>query len=87
MPYINKDQRLYYDTPLEELIFNLNQEGWNAGHVTYVLYKIVLHWFKDSPSYATIANIRGCLVGTMTEFDRREAAHYENNKIDQNGDV
>ena len=87
MPYIMQEHRSYYDKPLEDLTFTLGQEGWNAGHVTYILYRIVLQWFKDVPSYATIANIRGCLVGTMTEFDRREAAPYEDSKIEDNGDV
>lgn len=87
MPYITKDDRNEYKNPLNDLCFNLEEQGWNAGAVTYVLYVIVCRWFKARPCYDTIAHIRGCLTGTLSEFDRRYAWPYEMDKINENGDV
>lgn len=87
MPYIKDDEREEYKNPLDDLCSNLDEQGWNAGAVTYVLYMIVCRWFKARPKYSTIAHIRGCLMGTLSEFDRRHAFMYEQQKINVNGDV
>lgn len=87
MPYITKDDREEYRNPLDDLCYNLDEQGWSAGAVTYVLYVIVARWFKARPKYDTIAHIRGCLMGTLSEVDRRFFFPYEDKKITQNGDV
>ena len=87
MPYITQDDRKLYDERLDDLCFTLEEEGHVSGAITYVLYKIVARWFKAEPNYNTIAKIRGCLIGTLAEFDRRIAAPYEDQKIRANGDV
>jgi hypothetical protein len=87
MPYITQEDREQYDGSLDDLGFCLDEYGYVAGHVTYVLYMIVARWFKLEPSYNTICKIRGCLIGTLAEFDRRIAAPYEDTKIRENGDV
>jgi hypothetical protein len=87
MPYIKQDDRKQYLESLDMLTDDIDEMGFIAGHVTYVLYMIVARWFKREPSYDTICKIRGCLIGTMTEFDRRIAAPYEDTKIRENGDV
>ncbi len=87
MPYIYQEDRNEYKDDLDCLCNTLEQENYPAGHVTYILYMIVARWFKYNPCYNTIAAIRGCLIGTMTEFDRRFANMYEQKKINENGDV
>ncbi len=87
MPYITPDDREVYTERLDELCSALEEHGYPEGHVTYVLFLIVARWFKHIPKYSSIARIRGVLVGTMTEFDRRVAARYEDQKIIENGDV
>jgi hypothetical protein len=87
MPYITQDERPQYDVDLDTLDYGLDEYGYKSGHVTYVLYMIVARWFKRQPSYSTICKIRGCLIGTLAEFDRRIAAPYEDKKIKENGDV
>ena len=87
MPYITQEIRKHYDERLDDLCLALDEYGYPEGHVTYVIYKIVARWFKKQPCYGTIALIRGVLIGTMTEFDRRVAARYEDEKIKENGDV
>ncbi|KKN92318.1 hypothetical protein LCGC14_0208090 [marine sediment metagenome] len=87
MPYITQDYRQEYDERLDDLCLVLDEHGYSAGHVTYVIYMIVARWFKSVPCYDTIASIRGVLLGTIAEFDRQKAAPYEDEKIEENGDV
>ncbi len=87
MPYITQDDRQSYDEKLDDLCLTLDEEGWQPGHVTYVLYMIVARLFKKLPSYHSICHIRGCLIGTLAEFDRCLAAPYEDLKIRENGNV
>jgi hypothetical protein len=87
MPYITQDDRTTYDESLDMLTADIEEAGHVSGHVTYILYMIVARWFKLEPSYNTICKIRGCLIGTLAEFDRRIAAPYEDKKIGENGDV
>ena len=87
MPYIAQDDRKGYDMELNTLNDTIEEQGHVSGHVTYILYMIVARWFQLEPSYNTIAKIRGCLIGTLAEFDRRIAAPYEDKKIKENGDV
>jgi hypothetical protein len=87
MPYIKKEDRENYDERLDDLCFALEEHGYPEGAVTYVLYMIVARWFKNQPGYTAISKIRGCLMGTLSEFDRRYAFEYEKDKINENGDV
>ena len=87
MPYITQDDRDQYDERLDDLCLALDEHGWQAGDVTYVLYMIVARWFKKVPKYTTIAAIRGCLMGTLSEMDRQFFFPYEDSKIRVNGDV
>ena len=87
MPYIKKEDRKLYDGRLDDLCFALEEQGYIDGHVTYVLFKIMARWFFNSPAYKTIASIRGCLTGTLSELDRRYFFPYEDKKIRENGDV
>jgi hypothetical protein len=87
MPYITQDDRKHYTGSLDDLTDDIEEMGPVSGHVTYILYMIVARWFKKQPSYSTICKIRGCLIGTLAEFDRRIAAPYEDKKIKENGDV
>jgi hypothetical protein len=87
MPYITQDDRKQYDPDLDAIDEGLDEYGYISGHVTYVLYKILARWWKSNPCYDTIAHIRGCLIGTLSELDRRYFWPYETDKINQNGDV
>lgn len=87
MPYITKEEREQYEVTLDDLCFALEEEGYQEGHVTYVLYMIVARWFRHIPKYKSICRIRGVLTGTKAEFDRQIAEPYERQKIQKNGDV
>lgn len=88
MPYIKQGKRQNYDALINELSYMLKVYGDNTcGDVTYVLYKLVAQVFEDYPCYQRIAEVRAALIGTLSEFDRRYAFPYEDQKIKENGDV
>jgi hypothetical protein len=87
MPYITQDDRQEYNGATDELGLILDEHGYKPGHVTYVLFMILARWFKNDPCYNTIASIRGCLAGLLSELDRRYFFPYEDKKIKENGDV
>ena len=87
MPYIKQKDRKQYKHSLDNLCATLEQRGYIDGHVTYVLFMILARWWFHSPAYKSIASIRGCLVGTLSELDRKYFHPYEDKKIRENGDV
>jgi hypothetical protein len=87
MPYIVPDDRKQYDADLDAIDEGLDEYGYISGHVTYVLYKILARWWKKNPCYDTIAHIRGVLIGTLSELDRRYFWPYEIDKMNENSDV
>jgi hypothetical protein len=76
-----------YNKSLGGLLVTLRLGNFPVGDVTYLIYRIILAWWDHSKSYQTIAEIRGVLIGTMAEFDRRESSMYEDEKLEENGDV
>ncbi len=87
MPYTKQEDRDKYEAWVSALIEDLKEEGFPPGDVTYLMYKIVGHWFLHKRSYQTIAEVRGVLAGVLSEFDRKFAFPYEDEKIEENGDI
>ena len=87
MPYIPRKERWQYDEGLEPLITSLARQGWKMGHVTYVVYTIIVHWFYEKTTFQTIGEIEGMLGKVRSEFDRRHAHPYEDEKIKENDDI
>lgn len=79
MPYIKKVDR-------NELAAGFIPE--TAGELNYCLTKFIWSYYNDNePCYQTINDILGALEGAKLEFYRRVAAPYEDQKIEENGDV
>ena len=79
MPYIDQKRRL-------ELRNNDTVE--TPGELNYMISKICQEYLMShNLKYQTINDIVGALEGAKLEFYRRMAAPYENDKIEQNGDV
>ena len=59
------------------------------GELTYLLYRECVRYARDAhmESFATYAEILGCLEATKLELYRRHVAPYENIKLEENGDV
>jgi hypothetical protein len=84
MPYIKKERRLglkhyYTNTPS------------SVGELNYILTEVCLDWIKQryggKTSYTAISEVIGALECAKLEFYRRVAAHYEDKKAEENGDV
>ena len=82
MPYIKKKDRQDMDIVVVNMI---SQNVEPNGKLNYVLYKFC----KDTvePSYNNYKNFCGELRQCATEIERRLLANYEDDKINENGDV
>lgn len=75
MPYIKNERRNKY--PPE-----------NAGELNYIITRIIKRYLQvKGVSYQTMNDIVGALDNAKDEFRRRIQHPYEDNKIQENGDV
>jgi len=86
MPYITKERRL----ELEDTDPGLNVK--TAGELNYVLASIIDDYFYNScysvaVSYQTFNDVVGVLENLKFEIQRRFLAPYEDQKIEENGEV
>ncbi len=89
MPYIKKEDRKQYDDHvgrLAEHLLDTEDQMDRAGHVNYVITTLLLAAFPNR-KYATMALVDGVITDIGREYYRRRAAPYENEKIEENGDV
>lgn len=79
MPYLKERRRLELDA---------GQNVETPGELNYMITKLCTEYLGGMGlSYGTINDIVGALECAKQEFYRRVAAPYENDKIEQNGDV
>jgi len=84
MPYIKNNQRNIFGDLPKDLGYCCD----NAGELNYVFTVIVQNYLKDKGlNYQNINDCIGALEGCKLELYRRVAAPYEDEKIDENGDV
>jgi hypothetical protein len=88
MPYISQDSRAEYNDEINSLVEKL--EAWDndtlSGHLNYIFFRIVALLGKNE-SYARMATVSSALSEAQAEFRRRIMAPYEDEKIQQNGDI
>jgi len=89
MPYIHKDDRVFYDPIIEMLNHQVAQSDYNPGVLNYIISKLIWEVFKKSPCYTTANELMGVLECAKLEFYRRQIAPYEDTKIHNpdNGDL
>ena len=87
LPYIKQEDRPQYDEAVENLVKVLDQNGWVDGHFNYVVSAIIKKWFESNKRYTTANSIMGVVDCIGKEFYRRHIAPYEDEKIEENGDV
>ena len=85
MPYIEEKDRPQYEADIKSLIKRLN--GKPIGHINYVFSKIIWTLFDKNRSYTFGNGLIGMLACTAKEFYRRKLAEYEDEKIEENGDL
>ena len=80
MPYISQERR--------SALLKNGHDMDGAGELNYILSRILNRYIEHrGMSYQTLNDIIGALEGAKLEFYRRVVAPYENDKIEQNGDV
>jgi len=84
MPYITQTQRSIFSDLPKDLGYCCD----DAGELNYVFTVIVQHYLSDKGlNYQNINDCIGALESCKLELYRRIAAPYEDEKIEQNGDV
>ena len=91
MPYIKEEKREELDPCIDNLIRCLDPEkdliiDNILGDINYTFSRI-LGGLMGTPSYDKIAMITGVLENIKQEFYRRLASAYEDQKINENGDL
>jgi hypothetical protein len=81
MPYIPKSTR----APLDLIIEELGNTVVVDGDLNYILYALCKRHVE--PSYNNYKNFCGELRQCATEIERRILAPYEDQKIEENGDI
>lgn len=88
MPYIKPENRDKFEDAIKRLLDHLEtKNGCNVGELNYVISSIVWSIFDSKPSYTLGNNLMGVLECVKQEFYRRRLAGYEDEKIQENGDI
>jgi len=84
MPYIKKSERIFFDTHLN----SIGPYTTSKGELNYCVTQLALHYIKDhGKTYTNISEAAAALVDAADEIKRRLLAPYENQKIEENGDL
>jgi hypothetical protein len=86
MPYISKDQRARFDELVDKFVAEIRND-LSSGDLNYLLSSLVWKLFQNNKSYSSINQIIGALECVKFEFYRRQAAPYEDIKLEANGDL
>lgn len=83
MPYIKKDQRQYFQVPIE-ILDSLN----NPGQLNYIFTQLAIAYIKhNGECYQTYNDLMGAAECFQFEIYRRKIGDYEDIKVRENGDV
>lgn len=88
MPYILQDDRKRLDRHVDEVVKTIQEKpfGDSLGDLNY-LFSRILSGSMGKVSYQKIAMATGVLENIKQEFYRRIASDYEDQKIEENGDI
>jgi hypothetical protein len=97
MPYISEEDRMELDDKIQELSkaiintkvsFSANPFDFSnyLGRINYCFSRIIVQVMR-SVSYSNIAMATGVLENVKQELYRRLASGYEDQKINENGDI
>ena len=84
MPYIKQGSRFMIDQEVESLAGQID----NEGDLNYAIFKLLLSMTEEwGKNYATLNRIKGVMSCCSDEFTRRVINPYEDEKIEENGDI
>lgn len=88
MPYIHPEVRQYFNESIDDLVKNLKTMSHSdqCGCFNYIMYRMAKHLSRDG-GYAIMSGFRGAMHDSADEFYRRIMVPYEDEKINENGDV
>jgi len=85
MPYIEKTRRYELD---KQGAARLGEFCATSGELNYTITRLCLSYLnRHGKNYATLSAIRGVLHDVHDELYRRVVVPYEQQKIEENGDV
>lgn len=87
MPYIETDERPYWDILIKPLTDYFEKQGYRAGDLNYVVTKVVLGFLDEQENYTAFNEAIGALECAKLELYREKVAPYEDVKLLQNGTV
>ena len=88
MPYIKAEDRVKVDKPMKDLLEYIRNHAITSGELNYIITSICLEKILSMGiNYENINSITGTLGCVKSEFYRRLASPYEDEKIKENGDV
>lgn len=86
MPYISQERRRQLNPAIRTLEGPL-EEYCSAGDIAYIVYRLMLFYWRRGPSFAQWATLRGAIADQIDEFRDRHIRDYEAGKRRENGDV
>jgi len=92
MPYIKREERGEFDEIVAKLAQRVRAIGEKnatatAGNLNYIISTLLHAVYGAAPRYHQHNEIVGVLECAKQEWYRRRAAPYEDEKIEENGDV
>jgi len=79
MPYVSQGQRVE--------LFDYGRPPRDAGELNYILTTFINDYWSNGGRYQQANDVLGALEGAKLEFYRRVVVPYEEDKIQENGDV
>jgi hypothetical protein len=91
MPYIAAEDRPQYEELIqalsEKVLFATADRTKRAGHLNYIITRVLLETYGRELRYYEHNEIIGILECCKQEFYRRQTAAYEDKCIQKNGDL
>ena len=88
MPYIAEEERVDVDAALRSILDYMVFAGCTPGRLNYIVTRVINQYVNSKgKNYTHINDAIGVLEAAKQEYYRRVASIYEDEKIEQNGDV
>lgn len=88
MPYIKQKDREVIDPSLQTFITDLKTKNMlGPGRMNYIISTLLTEFYPVARGYSGINEAMGVLSCVSSEYYRRLAVPYEQDKIAENGDI
>jgi len=86
MPYIKEERRRMLNDTVDKLVEDINANS-RAGELNYIITNLLVLSLWGEESYKLHNENIGVLESVKLEYYRRLVAPYEDEKIEENGDI